>query len=115
MTTRICLLGFGEVGQTLVADLRAAGAAITAYDVLFSDPGSAPSRAAVAADVRVTKGAKQAVADADLVVCAVTAAQDVAAAQSVAGALKSSAYFLDVNSVSPGVKQPSAVIMLYGV
>jgi 3-hydroxyisobutyrate dehydrogenase-like beta-hydroxyacid dehydrogenase len=114
MTTRICLLGLGEVGLTLVADLRAAGAAITAYDVLFSDPGSAPSRAAVTADVRVAKDAKQAAADADLVVCAVTAAQDIAAAQSVAGALKPSAYFLDVNSVSPSVKQQAAAVIEAG-
>ncbi len=114
MTTRICLLGLGEVGLTLVADLRAAGAAITAYDVLFSDPGSAPSRAAVTADVRVAKDAKQAAADADLVVCAVTAAQDIAAAQSVAGALRPSAYFLDVNSVSPSVKQQAAAVIEAG-
>lgn len=115
MTTRICLLGFGEVGQTLAADFRAAGAAaITVYDVLFSDPTSAPLRAAVATGVRAGKGAKEAVADSDLVVCAVTAAQDVAAAKSVAGALKSSAYFLDVNSVSPGVKQQAASIIQTG-
>ncbi len=115
MTMRVCLLGFGEVGQTLVADLRAAGASgITAYDVLFRDTGSAPSRAAAAIDVRVGTSAKQAAADADLIVCAVTAAQDVAAAQSVAGALKRSAYFLDVNSVSPGVKQQSAAIIEAG-
>jgi 3-hydroxyisobutyrate dehydrogenase-like beta-hydroxyacid dehydrogenase len=112
MIKRICLLGFGEVGQTLVADFRSAGiSAITAYDVLFSDPNSAPSRAAAASDVLVIKSAKQAVADADLVVCAVTAAQAIAAAQSVAGAMKSSAFFLDVNSVSPGVKQQAASII----
>lgn len=115
MITRICLLGFGEVGQTLLADFRSAGvAAVTAYDVLFSDPSSAPSRAAAAADVRIGKDAKQAVADADLVVCAVTAAQDLVAAQSVAGALKPTAYFLDVNSVSPGVKQQAAAIIETG-
>lgn len=115
MITRVCLLGFGEVGQTLIADLRAAGiGAITAYDVLFGDPNSAPSRAAAAADVLVAKSARLAVADADLVICAVTAAQDIAAAQSVAGAMKSSAYFLDVNSVSPGVKQQAASIIEAG-
>ena len=115
MIKRICLLGFGEVGQTLAADFRAAGiASIKTHDVLFSDPNSAPSRAAAAADVLVVKTAKLAVADADLVVCAVTAAQDIAAAQSVAGAMKSSAYFLDVNSVSPGVKQQAASIIEAG-
>lgn len=112
---RVCLLGFGEVGQALVADFRAAGvSAITAYDVLFSDPRSAPSQAAVAAVLGVGRDAKQAVADADLVVCAVTAAQDLAAVDSVAGAMKSSAYFLDVNSVSPAVKQQAAAIIETG-
>lgn len=116
MMTRICLLGFGEVGQTLVSDFRSSGAAaISAYDVLFSDSSSAPSRAAAAtANLRVGKDPKQAVADADLVVCAVTAAQDLAAAQSVAGALKPTAYFLDVNSVSPAVKQQAAAIVETG-
>lgn len=115
MMTRVCLLGFGEVGQSLVTDLRNAGiAAITAYDVLFKDPASAPSKAAAAADVLVGRDAKQAVADADLVICAVTAAQDIAAAQSVAGAMKSWAYFLDVNSVSPGMKQQAAAMIESG-
>lgn len=106
---RICLLGFGEVGQTLAADLRAAGITqLTAFDLLFRDPQSACSRAAAKADVQAASSAGDAVADADLVISAVTAAQDVAAARSVVGALKRSAYFLDVNSVSPGVKQQTA-------
>jgi len=115
MSTRVCLLGFGEVGQALVADFRSAGiSAMSSFDVLFTDPNSAPSRAAIAADVRASKSAKDAVAEADLVVCAVTAAQDLAAAQSVAGHMKPSAYFLDVNSVSPGVKQQAASIIESG-
>ncbi|MET0534921.1 MAG: DUF1932 domain-containing protein [Steroidobacter sp.] len=115
MSARVCLLGFGEVGQALVADFRSAGvSALTTYDVLFSDANSAPARVAAAADVRIEKDAKQAVADADLVVCAVTAAQDLAAARSVAGAMKRATYFLDVNSVSPGVKQQAAAIVEAG-
>jgi len=115
MTTRVCLLGFGEVGQALVADFRAAGVTeLTAYDVLFGDSNSAPSRAAVASNVRVGKDVKEAVAEADLIVCAVTAAQDLAAARSVVGLLKPSSYFLDVNSVSPGVKQRAASIIEAG-
>lgn len=115
MIARVCLLGFGEVGQTLAADFRSAGvASITAFDVLFNDSNSAPSRAAAAGDVRVANDAKAAVAEADLVVSGVTAAQDLVAARSVAGALPSSAYFLDVNSVSPGVKQQAASIIEAG-
>lgn len=111
MTTihRICLLGFGEVGQILAADLRSAGVTqLTAFDLLFKNPENACSRAATTAGVRVTNTAAEAVADADLIVSAVTAGQDLAAARSVLGALKRAAYFMDVNSVSPGVKIQAA-------
>lgn len=109
---RICLLGFGEVGQTLAPDLFSAGVTeLVAFDVLFKDATSSCSRAAVAAGVQMASSALQAASNADVVVSAVTAAQDLAAAESVAGAMKRSAYFLDLNSVSPGVKaQASEVI-----
>lgn len=108
----ICLLGFGEVGRTLASDFQAAGITqLSAFDVLFKDSASACSRAAVEANVRVAHSAAEAVATADLVVSAVTAAQDVAAARSVLGAMKPGAYFLDVNSVSPGVKMQSAALI----
>lgn len=109
---RICLLGFGEVGQALASDFAVAGVKhLTVFDVLFGDSNSQPSRAAVAANVRLSRSAADAATDADLIVSAVTAAQDLEAAQSVASAMKRSAYFLDVNSVSPGVKtQASALI-----
>jgi 3-hydroxyisobutyrate dehydrogenase-like beta-hydroxyacid dehydrogenase len=112
LATRVCLLGFGEVGQTLAPQFLAAGVeALTAFDILFEQPESAPLRAASASRVRVAKDAKEAAADADLIVSAVTAAQDLAAAHSVADAMKPSALFLDLNSVSPGVKQQAAAII----
>lgn len=106
---RICLLGFGEVGQLLATDFRAAGVMhLAAFDLRFKDPESACERAAVAAGVRVASSAGEAVADADLIVNAVTAAQDLAATRSVLGTVKRAAYCLDVNSVSPGVKAQAA-------
>lgn len=108
----ICLLGFGEVGQALAADFQAVGITqLTAFDLLFKEPESACARAARAANVRIEASAAEAVAAADLVVSAVTAAQDVAAARSVVGAMKAGAYFLDVNSVSPGVKLATAALI----
>jgi len=108
----VCLLGFGEVGQALAADFQAAGVTqLTAFDLLFKNSESACTRAAVDAKVRVAGSAAEAVATADLIVCAVTAAQDLAAAQSVAGAMQSGAYFLDVNSVSPGVRARAAELI----
>lgn len=106
---RICLLGFGEVGRTLAADFQAAGIKqLAAFDLLFSNPGSACLRAAKDAGVRVASSAAEAISEAELIVSAVTAEQDLAAARSVAGAVKNGAYFLDVNSVSPGVKMQVA-------
>ena len=42
--TRICLIGFGEVGQTLADDLARIGAInISAWDIQFANADSSPS------------------------------------------------------------------------
>jgi len=102
MIRTICLLGFGEVGQTLAEDLPSYP--LTAWDVL-------PDKILPKFGVTVGKSAEAAVAEADLVVSAVTAAQDVAAAKSVASGLRKDAYFLDFNSASPEMKKRSAEII----
>jgi len=105
MSLQVCLLGFGEVGQALAVDLGARGVSnLTAWDVLFTVADSAPRRASAAQGVRLAAHVADATAGADLVISAVAAAQDVAAARSVVPHLKRNACFLDVNSVSPGVK-----------
>jgi 3-hydroxyisobutyrate dehydrogenase-like beta-hydroxyacid dehydrogenase len=105
MSLQICLLGFGEVGQALAVDFGARGISnLSAWDILFTVADSAPRRASAATGVRVAAHVADATAGSDLVISAVTAAQDVAAARSVVPHLKRNAYFLDVNSVSPGVK-----------
>ena len=103
---RIALIGFGEVGQTLAEDLVAAGVQqLAAYDRLFGDPDSVPSRALVRHPaVRAARNAGEAVADAGLVICAVTAAEDLAAAEVTAGGIAPGAFYLDLNSASPGMK-----------
>lgn len=103
--SRIALIGFGEVGQTLAQDL-AGKAALSTWDVAFADPDSLPSRALARHQVRAGRDAPDAVGDAELVISAVTADQDLAAAQSV-GALRG-AVFLDLNSCSPAQKVASA-------
>lgn len=105
----ICLLGFGEVGQTLAEDLPAYH--LTAWDVLFADPASKPSKALASHSVRAGKSPEAAVTEADLIVSAVTAAQDVGAAKSVAKGLRQGAFFLDFNSASPEMKKQSAEIV----
>jgi 3-hydroxyisobutyrate dehydrogenase-like beta-hydroxyacid dehydrogenase len=101
------LIGLGEVGQILAVDLAAAGLCdITAHDVLFADDASKPSTSIV--PVRKCASAAEAVAGKALVFSAVTAASDLDAARAVAAAIAPGAFFLDLNSVSPGQKQKAA-------
>jgi 3-hydroxyisobutyrate dehydrogenase-like beta-hydroxyacid dehydrogenase len=105
-----CFIGFGEAGQAVAAGLREEGVArIAAWDILFPQTkGEALKRAAVAIGVRTAASAADAVRGADIVVSAVTAAASVEAALSVQPHLTGEAYFLDINSVSPGCKQETA-------
>jgi 3-hydroxyisobutyrate dehydrogenase-like beta-hydroxyacid dehydrogenase len=109
--SRVALIGFGEVGQTLGADLLASGASVTTYDPLFANPVSAPSRALAKIHVAVEKTAPAAVKHAELVISAVTAASDIEAARCVVPGLSRGTLYLDVNSVSPGMKQVCSEII----
>ncbi len=102
----ICLIGFGEVGQVLASDIGGKARSISAWDILFADPDSAPSKAA--GKVRKGANAKNAAENADIIISAVTAAQTISAVTSVTGAIKKDAIFLDLNSASPGVKTKAA-------
>ena len=105
---RIGLIGFGEVGRILGEDLAGKAIRLSAFDLKFADAGSGPSKSAVAVAVWPAPSAPEAVAGCDLVISAVTAAQTLAAAQSVASGLARGAIFLDLNSASPGVKREAA-------
>jgi len=107
-TPHFAVIGFGEVGQILAADLLNADAQPTGlYDLKFNDADSIPSRA-VKSPLRAAPSALDAVKGAQLVISAVTAANGLDAARSVVGGLEPGAFFLDINSVSPGVKRQSA-------
>jgi 3-hydroxyisobutyrate dehydrogenase-like beta-hydroxyacid dehydrogenase len=108
MIRRIALVGLGEVGGILARDLSGGGAALSAFDIRFDDARSGPSRTAADAGVRVGSSAADVVAGCDLVISAVTAAQTLAAAQSVVAGIGKDAVFLDLNSASPGVKRDAA-------
>lgn len=105
----ICLLGFGEVGQTLLPALLKLECKFTAYDRLFSDAGSGPSKAAAQID-RLTAAADPAtaVASAQLVISAVTAEQSSPAAQATVAGLQAGTWFLDLNSASPATRRETA-------
>jgi 3-hydroxyisobutyrate dehydrogenase-like beta-hydroxyacid dehydrogenase len=106
----VCLIGFGEVGQILSADLANA-AELSAYDILFDRPDSVPSRVLKSHKVRAGRSAKDAANGVDIVLSAVTAASDLDAARSVAEGLKRGAFYVDFNSASPGTKQQAAAIV----
>jgi 3-hydroxyisobutyrate dehydrogenase-like beta-hydroxyacid dehydrogenase len=106
---RIALLGFGEVGRMLAGNLAAARVPeIAVYDIAFSDAQSQQSRAAFSAGVTVCATAAEAAAGAQLIISAVTAAATKDAARSVILGLEPGAYFLDLNSASPGMKRSAA-------
>jgi 3-hydroxyisobutyrate dehydrogenase len=110
-TPRFAIIGFGEVGQILAQDLVGAGCEVAGtYDLKFADPGSIPSRAAVG-PYRAASGHHDAVKGARLVISSVTAEQGLEAARAVAGGIAPGAFYVDVNSVSPGVKRAAAEVI----
>lgn len=111
--TSLALIGYGEVGQILAEDLRASGHSVAAFDLkLASTPTAAPLRDhAARLGVRLAADHTEAVRGAELVVSAVTASQAVAAAEACAAALAAGAFFLDLNSASPGAKARAAAVV----
>jgi 3-hydroxyisobutyrate dehydrogenase-like beta-hydroxyacid dehydrogenase len=106
----IALIGYGEVGQILAADIADAGIRdIHAWDSLFPLPGSAPSRAARASGhVCVSQSMADALHERTVVICAVTAANCMPAAREAAASLPPGAYYFDLNSVAPATKRAAA-------
>lgn len=107
---RVALIGFGEAGSILGADLRARGAQVCCYDILVQDEATAAAlRArAAAADVRACATLAEALADAELVISAVTASADLPVAEQAGALLGAGQLFLDINSVSPDSKRAAA-------
>jgi 3-hydroxyisobutyrate dehydrogenase-like beta-hydroxyacid dehydrogenase len=108
----VALIGLGEVGGIIAEDLRAAGLNdIAAFDLRFADPDSPPSKTAKRLGLRVGADGADAARGAELIVSAVTAASDVDAARSAETGIARGAFFLDLNSASPGEKRKSADIV----
>lgn len=111
MKPRVCLLGFGEVGQLLAAQLLPRVGALSAWDLKFSDRASGPSLAASRLGVEAADSAAAAVAGVEVVISAVTAAQTGAAASSVAPHLAGQVWYFDLNSCSPAAKKSASVMI----
>lgn len=112
---RIALIGYGEVGQILAADLQAAGARdVVLWDRLFPTPASAPSRAAAAIEAQVADSMAAALEGRSLIISAVTAANCVPAASEAAASIPPGAIYFDLNSVAPQTKRAAAAAIEAG-
>ena len=106
----IAVIGFGEAGGILGAELATQGAAVRAYDILLDDPAArdAMRKKAAAAGVSAAASHAAAVKGADLVISAVTAASAVDVAKTFAPHAARGQVFLDINSISPEAKRANA-------
>jgi 3-hydroxyisobutyrate dehydrogenase-like beta-hydroxyacid dehydrogenase len=98
----IAVLGLGEAGSRIAADLAAAGADVHGYD-----PASAPTPEGV---VRAPDPAS-AVTSVSMVLCATTASAAVAVAESVLPALQHGVVYADLNTASPALKHELAELV----
>jgi 3-hydroxyisobutyrate dehydrogenase-like beta-hydroxyacid dehydrogenase len=107
---RIAVIGFGEAGTILGADLVKAGCDVATYDILFDTTESREVMRAKAERVRVrtADSLREAVSDAQLVISAVTASSSGEVAAGAAQYMRPGQIFLDINSCSPAKKQSSA-------
>jgi 3-hydroxyisobutyrate dehydrogenase-like beta-hydroxyacid dehydrogenase len=111
---KIGMLGFGEVGRRFAADLRAADARIEleVFDVLLHQAAAGEDMRRHAVVHGVTPAADAgALGVCDLVFCAVTADQTLAAARSVAMRPLKDSLFIDLNSAAPATKIECAAVI----
>jgi 3-hydroxyisobutyrate dehydrogenase-like beta-hydroxyacid dehydrogenase len=106
---RIAMIGFGEAGSILGAELAAKGREVVTFDILLDTPTM--QEKVKQARVTAAAGFDAAAKDADLVVSAVTAASSADVARSASTALRAGQIFLDINSCSPQTKRSNAQLV----
>ncbi|MEU4562853.1 DUF1932 domain-containing protein [Actinoplanes sp. NPDC023936] len=94
--TVVAVLGLGEAGSLLAADLVAAGASVQAYD---------PKVATPAAGVTLTASDAEACAGADVVLSVNSAADAEEALRASLSSLKPGAIWADLNTATPALKE----------
>jgi 3-hydroxyisobutyrate dehydrogenase-like beta-hydroxyacid dehydrogenase len=110
---KFAVIGFGEAGSILGADLVAAGCEVAMYDILLDSPSSRAQMRdrAQRARVRAADTFDDAVAGMQVVISAVTASSSADVAARAAGVLRSGQVLLDINSVSPAKKKSNAALV----
>jgi 3-hydroxyisobutyrate dehydrogenase-like beta-hydroxyacid dehydrogenase len=103
------LIGCGEVGRIFAAALLPQVASVSAWDLKFSD--AAVRSDAKAQGIHTTENLADLCRRSQLVISAVTASSTLAVAREAADHLNAGAFFLDLNSASPGTKQQAAALI----
>lgn len=111
----IAFIGFGEAARAFCDTLRAHDGALefSAYDILLDREGrdGACAQAMRERSVRLCAAPREAAAQADWIISAVTADQSLAAAEAVSPHVKPGQLFFDINSVSPERKRETAKLL----
>ncbi len=108
--TRFAFIGFGEAGGLIAAGLKQRGGEIcAAFDLRVDDLALADK--AQRLGIALARSNEQAVADAEIVLSAVTCDALVDAARQTAPYLHSGHVYLDINSASPNAKREAAEIV----
>ncbi len=107
MSTKIAIIGYGEVGGIFAEDLQRKGVELAAFDIA----PAAQLRARGAGIGAPSVGA--ACEQADMVFVCVTAGSVLDAMRSVAGTIQGAPFVIDVNSVSPATKQQAGAIIAH--
>jgi len=110
---RIAIVGFGEVGPIFARALSATGREVSVFDIKLQDNATRATVVQRARDcgAEVAENLASALRDAQLVLPAVTASQAEAVATASAEYLTAGQTFLDLNSVSPAVKQRNSKLI----
>jgi 3-hydroxyisobutyrate dehydrogenase-like beta-hydroxyacid dehydrogenase len=111
---RVALIGYGEVGGIFGAALPRAGVrAVTAFDILIANASWAEeARTRASRDsVALASSTREAIANSDLIISAVTAASTASATEQIASGVRRGAFVLDVNSASPRTKTACAEVI----
>jgi 3-hydroxyisobutyrate dehydrogenase-like beta-hydroxyacid dehydrogenase len=110
---RIAIIGFGEAGGIFALDFAARGLEVRITDILLRERGSrdAVLQKAREANVAAHDSPENAIADADLVISAVTSCASTDAASEAALSLRAGQIYLDINSVSPHKKREIARVI----
>lgn len=108
--SRVAIIGFGEAGGIFAKDLAKREMHISVFDILFDSHRQRQPmlKKAEVCGVAAARSIKECLYKSELVISAVTASSALEVAKAAARILGKGQLFLDINSVSPGMKRKAA-------